>query len=206
MIFSQKNPPPGYYVYQYLRTDGMPYYIGKGKGKRAWTKSGRVVKPPVDESRIQIVECQLNEHQAFELEIELVSKYGRLDEGTGILRNGTRGGEGSSGHIPSEERRAQQSESMNKKVQDGTFNYPGLSLKGKKQSKEQVEKRMKVHMGAKRSVTTCQNISKAAEGRVQTKEIIEKRILYVVCEYCGKEVDKGNHTRWHGDKCKHKLI
>lgn len=95
---------------------------------------------------------------------------------------------------------------MNKKVQDGTFNYPGLSLKGKKQSKEQVEKRMKVHMGAKRSVTTCQNISKAAEGRVQTKEIIEKRILYVVCEYCGKEVDKGNHTRWHGDKCKHKLI
>ena len=94
MIFSQKNPPPGYYVYQYLRTDGMPYYIGKGKGKRAWTKSGRVVKPPVDESRIQIVECQLSEHQAFELEIELVSKYGRLDEGTGILRNGTRGGEG----------------------------------------------------------------------------------------------------------------
>lgn len=196
--------PQGFYVYLYLRDDGTPYYVGKGKGRRAWSRSGRTVRPPVNESKIHVVSDTLTEQEAFELEIELVAQYGRLDESTGILRNGTNGGEGTSGHIPSKQRREQQSVYMKQKIEDGEFNYPAQHLKGKKQPKEQVEKRAKSHIGVKRSETTCQNIAKAAEGRVQSQETIEKRILYVVCEHCGKEVDKGNHTRWHGDKCKHK--
>ena len=203
MVFSKQNIPNGFYVYLYLRDDGTAYYVGKGKGKRAWNRSGRAVKPPVNENKIQIVQHQLTEQQAFDLEIELVSKYGRLDEGTGILRNGTDGGEGTSGHIPTKERRLEQSRTMRKLVEDGKFNYPSDSLKGKTQPKEQVEKRIKAHIGSKRPKETGDKIRKKAIGRVQTQEIIDKRILYVTCENCGKEVDKGNYTRWHGDKCKH---
>ena len=26
----------------------------------------------------------------------------------------------------------------------------------------------------------------------------------IVCEYCGKDANTGNYSRWHGDNCKHK--
>lgn len=38
MIFTKKSPPPGYYVYKLIDPrKGTPFYIGEGKGKRAWT-------------------------------------------------------------------------------------------------------------------------------------------------------------------------
>jgi len=80
-----------YYVYEWLRKDGTPYYVGKGTGFRAYCK--RPYKP-LDKSRIKIVEDNLTEKQAFDLEIKLISKYGRQDIGTGILKNKTDGGEG----------------------------------------------------------------------------------------------------------------
>ena len=48
--------PPNYYVYAYLRkSDLTPYYIGKGKGPRAWAKQHNVIIPE-DSNRIVIVE------------------------------------------------------------------------------------------------------------------------------------------------------
>ena len=40
-----------YYTYAFLREDKTPYYIGKGRGNRAYDKR-RAIKPPKDKSRI----------------------------------------------------------------------------------------------------------------------------------------------------------
>lgn len=82
-----------YYTYAYLREDSTPYYIGKGKGKRAWSKYHRVHLPS-DRTRIQIIKDGLSNEEALALEIELIAKYGRKDLGTGILHNQTDGGDG----------------------------------------------------------------------------------------------------------------
>ena len=49
-----------YYVYAYLRKDGTPYYIGKGKGDRAWSKY-HTYNIPSQKDRIIIVEKNLTE-------------------------------------------------------------------------------------------------------------------------------------------------
>lgn len=92
-----------YYVYAYIRTNdsktakaGTPYYIGKGKNSRAWNKHVNIPTPK-DQSKIIILERNLSEIGALALERRLINWWGKLDNNTGILRNKTDGGEGTSG-------------------------------------------------------------------------------------------------------------
>ena len=94
-----------YYTYAFLREDRTPYYIGKGKGERAYIKNRKGIRPPKDQSRIIFLKQNLTEEEAFKHEIYMIAVLGRKDLGTGILRNKTDGGEGSSGAIRSEETR-----------------------------------------------------------------------------------------------------
>jgi hypothetical protein len=78
-----------YYVYQYVRKDQTPYYIGKGCGRRAYKPHKRVNGQsliPRDRSRIQILQEGLTEQEAWDLEEVLILKYGKIKDG-GILVN-----------------------------------------------------------------------------------------------------------------------
>ena len=99
-----------YYTYAYLREDRTPYYIGKGRGRRAFLTKRVGAKPPKDKSRIIYLKQNLTEEEAFKHEIYMIAILGRKDLGTGILRNRTNGGEGSSGAVRSEEEKKKLSE------------------------------------------------------------------------------------------------
>ena len=95
-----------FYTYAYLREDGTPYYIGKGRGDRAYNvyshrKNG--VHVPLDHARILFLKKHLTEKEALDHEKYIIHVLGRKDLNTGILRNRTDGGDGASGAIRTEE-------------------------------------------------------------------------------------------------------
>ena len=113
-----------YYVYGYIRKiasmdgpAGSFYYIGKGMGDRARANHGHI-HVPKDPKRIVMIKVNLTEEDAFSLEKSQIKEYGRIDNGTGCLRNLTDGGEGPSGYKFTEEQCAKNSAARKKYFED----------------------------------------------------------------------------------------
>jgi hypothetical protein len=81
-----------FYTYLWFRKDWTPYYVGKGRGNRAFY-SCKKHRPPKDGEKI-IIQYWPSEEVAFATEVDLIRKYGRKDLGAGCLRNMSNGGIG----------------------------------------------------------------------------------------------------------------
>lgn len=186
----------GFYVYEHVRLDTMkPFYIGKGSGTRAYTRSNRnaywnniVNKHGYS---VNIIAKNLDEELAFLVESEKISQLKQL----GLrLVNLTDGGGGISGHVHSEEAKKKISaagignkynlgrkhtEAHKKKMSDSLRGVPkstehnrkvGDANRGKKRTPEQI-KRMKENR--KPCVVTDETrakLSKILKGKVRTEE------------------------------------
>ena len=123
-----------YYTYAYLREDGTPYYVGKGKDKRINDAQHNINLPPKE--RRLFLKKNLTEQKAFEHEKYMIAILGRKDLGTGILYNRTSGGEGGSGVVMNDETRRKISEKLKgKEVSNKTRKKLSESLKGNKNGK-----------------------------------------------------------------------
>ena len=163
-----------YYTYAYLREDGTPYYIGKGKGRRKYVKSGRCISTPKDKNRILTLKQNLTEEEAFRHEIYLISIFGRKDLGTGILLNMTDGGEGVSGLTHTKKTCKMISKSLKnkivteetrKKMKQAAKNRIHKSMSGKNHSEETLKKMREAAKGRKHSDETRKKLSEYRKGK-----------------------------------------
>ena len=136
-----------YYTYAYLREDGTPYYIGKGKAGRITNTLHRIAIPKQKE-RIIYLKTNLTDEDARKHEIYMIAIFGRKDLGTGILRNMTDGGEGCAGRVLSEETKKKLSEAH----------------KGRKKSIDHRKKLSEAKIGKKITEDHRKNMSASLKG------------------------------------------
>jgi hypothetical protein len=93
--------------YVYLHKDpktGIPFYVGRGRGKRAYDRTSRhkewhdFVETIGGRFEVEIVERNLRESDAGEIEANLIAQYGKKRDGVGPLVNWTDGGEDEMGY------------------------------------------------------------------------------------------------------------
>lgn len=190
-MINSRNISDYFYVYLHTKaSDGVPFYVGKGTGTRAYRTNHRsrwwssvVAKYGYE---VKIIDSNLLEDEAFELEMFLISELGRADLNLGPLVNMTSGGDGVSGYKFTEEQRKTLSDAQ-KGEKSHMFGKKGelCHFFGTKHTEETKAKMSIAQKGKKRSVEIRQAQSSRMAGIKHSKETIHKiaEALYkkVIC-------------------------
>jgi hypothetical protein len=165
-------------VYIHARPDGSPFYVGKGTLERARKLVRRnnpyhnniVSKYGRDRIIVQVVRSNLEERDAFALEVSLIAK---LKESGNRLCNMTAGGEGQSN--PSEETRRRMSEAQSRRTYSEAIRARmRLGQLGRKHLDEVKAKIGARHRGKVLSESTKEKLRAANLGKKYAPEVREK--------------------------------
>lgn len=164
-----------FYVYAlYDPRTNIPFYVGKGKGRRCYDHNSENDKKPNPKKRelinaiqadgfiltVKFIEKDLEENEAFMVETAWIRNLGRMDENAGPLFNLTNGGEGTSGYKHSEKTKQKMRERMTGHIVS----------KETRQKLSQVSKGNKSWAGKTHSEETKRKQSAALKGRVLSEE------------------------------------
>lgn len=165
-------------VYKHIRKDtNQIFYIGIGKSeKRAYSKTARnrhwigiVNKHGYD---VEIISSGLSWNDAQQMEVKLISEYGRFDLQTGILVNQTDGGEGNNNQIFTKETRLKMSKSAIGKPKSEQHKYNmSNSRKGIPQSIQHRENNRLSHLGKTHSDKTKEKLRELSLGKTHSDDI-----------------------------------
>lgn len=176
-----------YCLYRHLKPSGEVFYIGMGNLRRPHTKSDRsdfwwkVVNKYGYE--IEILKTNLSKEEAYELEIILISWYGRKNLNLGPLVNLTDGGDGSNNVVVSEQTKLKLS-----KIQKGR--------KRTDETKRKMSEKAKLRIFSKE---TRLKMSESAKNKIITEEHKEKL-------YSNKKgYNNGMFGKTHSDETKEKI-
>jgi group I intron endonuclease len=162
-----------HYTYSHNKPDGTPFYIGKGSGRRAFTKRTNPYWKNIVAKygyEVQILSHWDTEKEALNHEVLLIACMKDM----GIeLCNLTEGGEGATGYQHSEEYKAS--------LKGNTYGAStwGLTFKGKKHSEESRAKMSYMRIGNKNKLG--KKISEESKAKISASNLgkpkFKKRVL-----------------------------
>jgi hypothetical protein len=162
------------YVYQHIRKDtNEPFYIGIGSDLNFYRANKFSERNEIweriknkTEILVEILHNNIEWDEACEIEIELIKKYGRINNKTGILSNMTNGGEGTLNRVINEDTRYLLGNgNRGKQRTDESRLKQSITNKGVKKTKEHCEKIRQYRLGQKMSEESKKKMSENSKGR-----------------------------------------
>jgi hypothetical protein len=171
-----------WYGYVDYTDDGRPFYVGKGLDKRVRVvdRNEKHARVSNKHGRTRVVEfCSKDEQAVLDWEVLTCAASGTYESRRdGIGCNFTKCGEGTSGHIPTQETRDRMSKSrLGRRCSPETRAKLSIAFKGRKLSQEQVANLVASNTGLRRTPEQLARMSAAHTGKKQNPESRAKKAV-----------------------------